>query len=103
SIVNSHNCTLSQGEQEEPLFCGLHRKGKSPTVKDSGGPTRIVGGGAGPSGQNLVADFILSRSACGLRLGESDLGVGNQLRQSTLVLQTSNATKNQNKVSQHLA
>src|SRR5207249_136951 len=34
------------------------------------------------------ADFILSRSACGLRLGES-YGVGNQLRQSTLVIQTS--------------
>ena len=33
--------------------------------------------------------FSLSRSACGLRLGESYLGVGNQLRQSTLVIQTS--------------
>src|SRR5438874_9963732 len=53
-------------EQAEPLFCGPHRKGKSPTVKHTGGPTRIVGGGAGPSGQNLLADFILSRSACGL-------------------------------------
>jgi len=57
-----------QGEQAEPLFCGPHRKGKSPTVKHTGGPTRIVGGGAGPSGQNLLADFILSRSACGPRL-----------------------------------
>src|SRR5437667_3801901 len=93
----------AKGEQAEPLFCGLHRKGKSPTVKHTGGPTRIVGGGAGPSGQNLLADFILSRSACGLRLGESYLGVGNQLRQSTLVLQTSNAMKKQTQVFQSLA
>src|SRR5438552_18269396 len=89
SIATTHNCTPSQGEQAEPLFCGPHRKGKSPTVKHTGGRTRIVGGGAGPSGQNLLADFILSRSACGLRLGESYLGVGNQLRQSTLVIRTS--------------
>src|SRR5438876_6770880 len=62
----------ARGEQAEPLFCGPHRKGKSPTVKHTGGPTRIVGGGAGPSGQNLLRGLhpftVCMRASVGRKL-----------------------------------
>src|SRR6266550_2157899 len=71
-MVTTHHCTPSQGEQAEPLFCGPHRKGKSPTVKHTGGPTRIVGAGAGPSGQNLLRGLhpftVCTRASVGRKL-----------------------------------
>jgi len=76
SIATTHNCSsTSQGEQAEPLFCGPGRKGKSPTVKHTGGPTRIVGGGVEPSGQTargLHPLTVCTRASAGKRLPRHD-------------------------------